>query len=75
MEALLNSLGSNGPSWALNGIFIMLIWTLIKLLLGEKDKRIADATKNRDDLAEPMKYIRDSLDLIQQKIRISKGEE
>lgn len=75
MEPLLNNLGSNGPVWSLVAILLGLIWVLIKLLLAEKDKRIQDAKDNRDSLAQPLSYIRDSLDLIQKKIRISKGEE
>lgn len=72
MEALINVLSDSGPVWTLVGILVGLLWILIKLLLSEKDKRIADAIKNRDDLVQPLKNIGDSLDLIKEKIRISR---
>lgn len=53
---------------------LAIIW-LTKALLAEKDKRILGAEKVRDDLATPLAYIRDSLDLLQQKVKISKKAE
>jgi hypothetical protein len=75
MDELLKSLGSNGPAWTLVAILLLLSWALIKMLLSEKDKRIADAVKNRDDLVQPIGFIKDSLELIEKKIKISKGED
>lgn len=55
-------------SLGLNGI-------LGKMLLYEKDKRIAEAKENRDSLVQPITYIKDSISLMEKKIRISKGQE
>ena len=48
-------------------------WLLFKLLLNEKDKRIEDALKSKNDIIEPIGYIKDSLNLIKDKILVSKG--
>lgn len=53
-------------SLALNGI-------LGKMVLYEKDKRIATAEQVRDELVEPLRSIKESLNLILEKIEISKG--
>lgn len=53
-------------SLALNGF-------LGKMLLYEKDKRIASAEQVRDELVEPIRSIKESLNLILEKIEISKG--
>lgn len=74
METLLPSLSTGGPVWALVGILICLVWILIKLLLAEKDKRIEDALKTKNDIIEPLGYLKDSLNIIKDKIMVAKGE-
>lgn len=75
VEGLTQGLSSNGPAWTLVAILLTLCWLLIKMLLSEKDKRIADAEKNRDDLVTPIKTMGESINRMEQKIRIAKGEE
>lgn len=75
VDGLVTSLGGNGPAWTLVAILLALCWLLIRMLLAEKDKRIEDAVKNRDELAAPMKSIGESLERVEKKIRIAKGEE
>lgn len=72
MEALTNSLGGNGPAWTLVAILIVLCWTLIKMLLTEKDKRIDDANKNKEDLVQPINNISKTLERIEEKTLIAK---
>lgn len=52
---------------------LVVIGILFKLLLYEKDKRIEDALKTKQDVIEPLGNIKDSLTLIKEKILISKG--
>lgn len=73
MEALLSSLGESGPAWTLVAILIVLAWTLIKMLLAEKDKRIDDANKYRDSLAQPVADIGATLRRIEDKTIAAKG--
>lgn len=72
MEALTNSLGNNGPAWTLVAILIILCWTLIKMLLVEKDKRIDDANKNKEDLVQPINNISKTLERIEEKTLVAK---
>ena len=53
---------------------LIIIGVLFKLLLYEKDKRIEDALKSKTDIIEPISYIKDSLNLIKDKILVSKGK-
>jgi hypothetical protein len=48
---------------------------LFKLLLAEKDKRIADAQNILNGIATSLTFIKDSLELIDQKVRVSKKAE
>jgi hypothetical protein len=73
-DSLTQGLSGNGPAWSLVAILLSLVWFLIKMLLAEKDKRIEDATKNRDDLVTPIKNQGEALSRIEQKIRVAKGE-
>lgn len=73
METLLNSLAEGGPAWALVAILIILSWTLIKMLLTEKDKRIEDANKTKDDLVTPIQNIGKTLERIEEKTVVAKG--
>lgn len=47
-------------------------YKLGKMLLDEKDKRIGGAEKVRDDIAEPLKNLQKTTELIYDKIVISK---
>lgn len=47
-------------------------YRLGKMLLDEKDKRIGGAEKVRDDIAEPLKNLQKTTELIYDKIVISK---
>lgn len=73
MESLLNSLGSNGPAWTLVAVLIILAWTLIKMLLAEKDKRIEDANKYRDELVRPIEDLGKTLERLEEKTLVAKG--
>lgn len=75
MDLLTTLSNQGGLLGTLLAISLLANWWLLKSLLGEKDKRIVGAEKVRDDLSTPIAYIRDSLDLIQQKIRVSKKAE
>lgn len=68
------------PSLAKEGVLglllagaLVIIGILFKLLLYEKDKRIEDALKSKNDIIEPIGYIKDSLSIIKDKILVSKG--
>jgi peptidoglycan hydrolase CwlO-like protein len=68
----LGSLAERGVLGVLLAIAFTAVFFLFKMLLAEKDKRIEDATKVRDDLAEPIKSIKENIEKIQEKIIISK---
>lgn len=53
-------------------ISLITIFWLLKMLLAEKDKRIEEAIKTRDNLVEPIGFIKDSLSIIKDKVQISK---
>lgn len=75
MDILFQSLVSQGG--LLGSLLVIALLALVyvfKLLLGEKDKRIQDATQVRDTIARPMAEIRESLEFIERKIKVSKGE-
>lgn len=74
MDALITQLGSQGPFALLLAISLTMNFFLLRMLLNEKDKRINDAKEVTVGITSPMAYIKDSLDLIQSKIKISKGE-
>ncbi len=69
-----SALGGNGPVWSLVGILLALIWLLIKMLLAEKDKRIADATNNLQNIVQPIADIGKTLERIEDKTLIAKGK-
>lgn len=69
----LNSIAKEGVLGLLLAGALLMCWLLFKLLLNEKDKRIEDALKSKNDIIEPIGYIKDSLSLIKDKILISKG--
>lgn len=72
MDILLNQIASQGVLGTILVLSLMVNFWLGRSLLVEKDKRIAGAERTRDDLIAPLALIRDSLDLIQQKVSISK---
>lgn len=74
VETLTQGLTGDGPTWTLIAILISVIWILIKMLLAEKDKRIEDATKIREDIVGPIKNIGEATSRIESKIRVAKGE-
>lgn len=68
-------LGDTPIERILIGIFIIGIVAVSKLLLQEKDKRVNDAVKVRDDIAQPIKEIKESIERMEGKIVISKKAE
>jgi hypothetical protein len=71
MDALIQSLSAQGGILGtLLAISIILVGILGRLLLAEKDKRIQDAVKNRDEIVEPLKSlsgsVRDMIDTVKQ---------
>ena len=76
MDAMLESLSTE---YGLLGLLlagsIILVGILFRLLIAEKDKRIEDARKVNEEIATPLMFIKDSLALIDQKVRISKKAE
>lgn len=72
MDPNLSEIAKQGILGLFLALSLSLNAILAKLLLSEKDKRIAGAEKVRDDMATPLMYIKDSLGLIQQKIEIAK---
>lgn len=73
MDALFSSLSrQGGPFATLSVILLIFLVQTIRLLLAEKDKRIEEAIKTRDNLIEPIGFIKDSLSIIKDKVTISK---
>jgi hypothetical protein len=68
-----SGLGGSGPVWSLVGILLGLVWVLIKMLLAEKDKRIADATNNLQNIVQPIADIGKTLERIEDKTLVAKG--
>jgi hypothetical protein len=75
MDAALTELLKQGLLGVLLVIFIVGFIAVSKLLLAEKDKRIDDATKTRDSIAEPMRQMNESLARMEGKIIVSKKVE
>lgn len=71
---LLNKLSDQGILGLLLAISLLANWLLLKLLLNEKDKRIDDAKAVTIGITTPLAFIKDSLGLIQEKVKVSKGE-
>lgn len=71
----LTKLADQGILGLLLAISLSSNYFLVKLLLAEKDKRITGAEKTRDDLIAPIGFIKESLDLIREKIQISKDKQ
>lgn len=75
MDAALAELLKQG---LLGVILVLMIFGFIavsKLLLAEKDKRIDDAAKTRDNIAQPLKEMNESLARMEAKIIVSKKVE
>ena len=76
MDVLLNDLSKqDGVVGIILALTLIALFTVVRMLLIEKDKRIEDAKQVRDTIASPLEHIKDSLDLIQQKVTISKRAE
>lgn len=69
----LNGIAKEGVLGILLAASLATNYWLIKLLLYEKDKRIADALETKTSLMEPISFIKDSLGIIKDKILVSKG--
>lgn len=67
-----DGLTSSGPAWTLVAILLTLCWLLIKMLLTEKDKRIDDANKNKEDIVQPINNISKTLERIEEKTLVAK---
>lgn len=76
MSDLINAIGSD---YGLIGLFLAVSLTmngiLFKLLLVEKDKRIEDAQNILNGVATSLTFIKDSLQLIDDKIRVARRAE
>jgi hypothetical protein len=72
MDVLLNQIASQGVLGTLLALSILANIWLVRQLLAEKDRRILGAERTRDELIAPIGFIKDSLELIQQKVQISK---
>lgn len=74
MEPLLNSLSAQGGLLGtLLALAIVIIGLLGRLLLREKDKRIEDANKYRDDLVEPINKQGKAFEELSRQIEIRNG--
>lgn len=69
---LLTKLSDQGLLGLLLAISLLANFQLGRMLLAEKDKRIVASEKVRDDVIAPIGYIRESLAIIQEKIKVSK---
>lgn len=76
MDELTKALISDG---GLIGAFLIASLTanalLFKMLLAEKDKRLSDAQNILSGIATSLTFIKDSLELLDQKVRVSKKAE
>lgn len=68
----LNEIGKQGILGLLAAASLSLNFWLLKMVLSEKDKRIQAAEKVRDELVAPIAHIKESLELINEKVAISK---
>lgn len=76
MDVLFRELSNQGGLLGtLLAISLIALGWSVRMLLAEKDKRITDALATRDNLVEPIGFIKDSLSLIQQKVQISKDRD
>lgn len=74
VEPLLNSLSAQGGLLGtLLALAIVIIGLLGRLLLREKDKRIEDANKYRDDLVEPINKQGKAFEELSRQIEIRNG--
>lgn len=69
----LGELAKQGLLALLLAISLSMNFMLGRLLLYEKDKRIEDAIKNRDDIVTPINNLTHSIEIQTRKIEISKG--
>jgi hypothetical protein len=69
---LLSKLAENGLLGLLLAISLSANLMLVKMILAEKDKRIATSEKTVDEVAQPLKNIQLTQELIYEKIKISK---
>lgn len=74
-EAFKALIGQNPVLGALVVILIIGFVACARLLLAEKDKRISDAEKTRDNIGEPLRQIKESIERMEGKIVISKRAE
>lgn len=76
MDELAKALISNG---GLIGAFLLASLSvnamLFKLLMNEKDKRLADAQNILSGIATSLTFIKDTLELLDQKVRVSQRAE
>ena len=76
MDAFLNALLGDTPiERIIIGVLIFGFIAVSRLLLTEKDKRISDAEKTRDSIADPMRQVKEAIERMEGKIVISKKAE
>jgi hypothetical protein len=75
MDAALAELLKQGLLGVILVLVILGFVAVSKLLLAEKDKRIDDAAKTRDNIAEPLRQMNESLARMEAKIIVSKKVE
>jgi hypothetical protein len=75
MDAALTELLKQGLLGIILVLVILGFIAVSKLLLAEKDKRIDDAAKTRDSIAEPLREMNESLARMESKIIVSKKVE
>lgn len=71
----LSQLAQQGLLGLLLALSLFANFLLLKMILAEKDKQIEAAHKVQNEIAAPLANIKDSIDLLQQKVRISKAAE
>ncbi len=76
VDPLLNKLADQGGILGtLCAILLIALFYLAKLLLAEKDKRIADANRTQINLVDPLRRTAESIERMEGKIRVAKGEQ
>lgn len=76
MDAFFNALLGDTPiERILIGILLVGFIAVSRLLLTEKDKRILEAEKIREGIAEPLRQMKESIERMEGKIVISKKAE
>lgn len=68
-----STLIDSGVLGAVTVIAIIGFGLAVVLLLKEKDKRIEDASKTRDNVGQPLRAMQESLERIETKIIVSKA--